>query len=237
MHKVQESITSGTKDSSIAEVMCWSSGRIHWDSKFCCPPQDWEQESFDLFMDTVYSSIVWGLGPDKVCWKPARSKCFEVRGFYLSFYPPTLLSYPWRMIWQLKVSPRIAFFTWSTSLGKILTTDNLRKRRVLVLDWCYMCKSCGESLDHLLLHCPIACELWSLVFYMFGIHWVMPHKVIELFESWQGKFGRHCNIDFWRLVPHCLIWCIWRERNARNFEGCERSMLENKSFFFFAHPP
>ena len=99
-----------------------------------------------------------------------------------------------------------------------------------------MCKSCGESLDHLLLHCPIACELWSLVFYMFGIHWVMPHKVIELFESWQGKFGRHCNIDFWRLVPHCLIWCIWRERNARSFEGCERSMLENKSFFFFCTP-
>ena len=36
----------------------------------------------------------------------------------------------------------------------------------------------------------------------------MPHKVIELFESWQGKFGQHCNLDFWRLVPHCLLWCI-----------------------------
>jgi len=58
----------------------------------------------------------------------------------------------------------------------------------------------------------------------------MPHKVIELFESWQGKFGRHCNIDFWRLVLHCLMWCIWSERNARCFEGWERSLLE-KSFF------
>ena len=36
------------------------------------------------------------------------------------------------------------------------------------------------SMDHLL-HCPIACELGSLVFCLFGIHWVMPHKVIELF--------------------------------------------------------
>ena len=98
-----------------------------------------------------------------------------------------------------------------------------------------MCKSCGELVDHVLLHCPIACELWSLVFYLFGIHWVMPHKVIKLFESWQGKFGRHYNIDFWRLVPHCLICCIWHERNARSFEGCERSMLEIKSFFL--HSP
>ena len=92
--------------------------------------------------------------------------------------------FPWRMTWQSKVPPRVAFFSCSASLGKILTTDNLRKRRVLVLDWCYMCKSCGELVDHLLLHCPIACELWSLVFCLLGIHWVMTHKVIELFESW-----------------------------------------------------
>ena len=32
-------------------------------------------------------------------------------------------------------------------------------------------------------------------------------------------------------MPHCLIWCIWRERNACCFEGCERSLLEIKSFF------
>ena len=59
----------------------------------------------------------------------------------------------------------------------------------------------------------------------------MPHKVFELFESWQGKFGWHHNIDFWRLVPHCLMWCIWSERNARCFEGFEQSLLEIKSFF------
>ena len=159
-----------TKDSSVAVVMCWSSGRIHWDAKFRRPPQDWEQESFDLFMDMVYTSTVRGLGPDRVCRKLARRRGFEVKGFYLSFYPPTLLSFPWRMIWQSKVPPRVAFFSWSASLGKILTTNNLRKRRVLVLDWCYMCKSCGELVDHLLLHCPIACELWSLVFCLFRIH-------------------------------------------------------------------
>ena len=116
-------------------------------------------------------------------------------------------------------------------LGKILTTDNLRKRRVIVLDWCYMCKSCGESVDHLLLHCSIAWELWSLVFCLFGIQWVMPRSVLELFEAQQGKFARHRHIDVWKLVPHCLIWCIWHERNARSFEGCERSLLEIKSFF------
>jgi len=90
-----------------------------------------------------------------------------------------------------------------------------------------MCKRCGESVDHLLHHCPIAYELWSMVFCLFGIiHWVMPYHVRELLASWQGKFGRHRNIDLWRFVPHCLFWCLWRKRNARCFEDCERTLLD-----------
>ena len=121
-------------------------------------------------MGMVYSSTMWGFDLDKVCWKPAKSRGFGVRGFYRSFYPPTLLSFPWRMLWQSKVPPRVAFFSWFVSLGKILTIDNFRRRRVLVLDWCYMCKRCKELVDHLLLHCPVAWELWSLLFCLFGIH-------------------------------------------------------------------
>ena len=183
-----------------------------------------------FFNQIGYSSKVWGVGPDKVCWKLARNGGFEVSSFYLSFCPPSL-SFPWRLVWQSKVPPRVAFFSWSASFGKILTTDNLCKRCIVVLDWCHMCKRCGESVNHLLLHCPLACELWLLVFCLFRLHWVMPLKVIEVFESWQDKFGRHRNIDLWRLVPHCLMWCIWSKRNAHCFEGCERSLLEIKSFF------
>ena len=66
------------------------------------------------------------------------------------------------------------FFVWTAALGTILTIDNLRKKKVLILDWCYMCKSNAESVDHLLLHCPIVFELWFVVFTLFGIYWAMP---------------------------------------------------------------
>ena len=58
--------------------MCWFGGRIHWNFQFCRSPQDWEKDSFDQFMVIVYSSKVWGVGPNKVCWKPTRSRGFEV---------------------------------------------------------------------------------------------------------------------------------------------------------------
>ncbi len=94
-----------------------------------------------------------------------------------------------------------------------------------------MCKEDGETVDHLLLHCDSAKELWDMVFVLFGLHWVMPRRVIELFACWQGNFGRHQHINIWRAIPHCLMWCVWKERNARTFEGREQTVAELKLLF------
>ena len=69
---------SKARESSIAEVMCFFVGRIHWDAQFCCPVHDWELESLAFFMDIVYSSSVQGIVPNKVFWKLAKSRGFEV---------------------------------------------------------------------------------------------------------------------------------------------------------------
>ena len=34
------------------------------------------------------------------------------------------------------------------------------------------------------------------------------------------------------IIPHCLMWYIWRERNSRSFEDTENSMPDLKLFFF-----
>ena len=49
-------------DSSVADVMRWFGGRIHWNFQFRRSlRQDWEEDSFDRFMVIVCSSKVWGL--------------------------------------------------------------------------------------------------------------------------------------------------------------------------------
>ena len=119
---------------------------------------------------------------------------------------------------------RVAFFSWTAILGRILTIDNLWKRRVLILDWCCMCKSHGESVNYLLLHCPIAQELWNLIFILFGTLWVMPRGVDDEFACWSGKMGNSESGAIWKAVPHCLMWCLWRERNSQTFSGEEQSV-------------
>ena len=204
---------------------------LHWDLSFNHNVHDWKLESLTSFMDIIYAIPLRGTGKDHLCWERPSNKSFVVKRYYRSLSPPHSTLFPWKIIWKTKVPPRVAFFSWTATLGKVLTIDNQRKQGLILLDWCCMCKRSGESVDHLFLHCSVATELWSLVF---GMQWVMPRTVLDLFGAWLGKMGQHGSILVWKMVPHCLVWCLWREWNARHFEDSERTISGLKLLFFQA---
>ena len=85
-----------------------------------------------------------------------------------------------------------------------------------------MCRFCGETLDHLLLHCGKAHRLWSSVFRTFGIPWVLSRSVADFLFGWWNWLGKHSS-NIWNLVSLCLMWCIWKEHNRQTFEDLDRS--------------
>jgi hypothetical protein len=120
---------------------------------------------------------------DKISWISLKRKIFEVKSYYKLKVNSELVNGPWKIIWKSKVLPRVAFFMWTAVLGKILTMDNLRKKNIIVMDWCCICKKSGESIDHLLLHCEVAIEVWNMVFQLFGVMWVMPGRLNDCLGS------------------------------------------------------
>ena len=113
-----------------------------------------------------------------------------------------------------KVPSRVAFFGWTVALDKILTHDNLRKMSIVIVEWCCMCKKNRESVDHLLLHCELTSRLWNYAFSLFGAGWVMPRSFLDFLACWNQVGGRDISKVIWRMVPLCIIWCIWWETNA-----------------------
>jgi hypothetical protein len=219
------------KDACVADNFQRQGDSIHWEVTFSRLAQDWEMESFLSFLKIFYSVTITGIGEDKVCWLPSKAHIFQVKSYYDTFTCKREGWFPWKSIWKAKVPPRVAFFTWTAALGRILTAENLRRRHIMLVSWCCMCKADGESVDHLLLHCVYAKELWDLVLAMFGMCWVMPGSVRELLAAWQGKMGKHPKHMIWSAVPHCVMWCLWRERNMRIFEDCEQHVDELKLLF------
>jgi hypothetical protein len=108
------------------------------------------------------------------------------------------------------------------------------------VDWCCMRRCSSKTVDHLFVHCDVAKELWSLVFSMFSVHWLMPKTILELLFGWSNWFGKHGSYLVWNMVPLCLKWKIWRERNSHTFNGVEVSIIEltfsfMRSLFEWSH--
>ncbi len=114
------------------------------------------------------------------------------------------VKFPWKRIWGVKAPRCVSFLVWTAAWGKILTYDNLVRRGYALAGWCCMCRSSGEMGDHLLLHCEMA------------------SRVVDLLFGWRNWFGKHFSA-VWNLVPLCLMWTLWQERNRRIFEDLERS--------------
>ena len=128
---------------------------------------------------------------------------------------------------ETKIPKRVAFFLWTTAHSRILTLDNLMLKGHHLANGCYMCCYDGESVGHLLLHCPVTHSLWTFMLQAFGIHWVMPGLVAGLLSCWHQWLGKH-NSDIWNLVPGCLMWIVWLEQNRRSFEDKEKTLDELK---------
>ena len=120
---------------------------------------------------------------------------------------------------------------WEASWGRVLTLDHLQKEAWVADVWdplaergwvlanrCFLCQKCGESIDHLLLHCERTREVWTLLLSFFGVSWVFPYSVKETLIGWRGSFVGKKRKVAWLLRPLCLFWVIWKTRNSMAFE-------------------
>jgi hypothetical protein len=103
---------------------------------------------------------------------------------------------------------------------------------MIVTNRCWLCELDGELVDHLLLHCRVANALWNVIFSRFGLCWVMLGSVRELFACWWTE-GCSRSAMVWKMALLCLMWCIWRECNARCFEDTSWSFEEILHDFLF----
>jgi hypothetical protein len=193
------------KEAWLEENMAIVNGVVHSNVKFIRPVHDWDLEKVSHFFELLYSQQVRQGGVDKMCWIPSKRKTLEVKLYYMMKVNLEPVDGPWKLIWKSKALPRVAFFVLTAVLGKILTMNNLRKKNMIVMEWCCMCKKSGESIDHLPLHCEVAIEVWNMVCQLFGVTWVMPGKLKECLGSWRGQKGNSAIIQFWRMVPLCVM--------------------------------
>ena len=171
---------------------------------------------------------------DRLLLKESRTNGFSVSLMFrkLRYSPPT--DFPWRSIWNPIVPPKLGFFAWKASWGKVLTLDQLKRKGIPLVNRCSLCEENEETIDHLLIHCSRAKLLWDLLLAITNLHWVFPCTVRQLLLAWQSANIGKKRKRVWMAAPLCIFWTLWMERNRVVFENEVPSAHRMKSFFLFS---
>ncbi|KAG5574498.1 hypothetical protein H5410_054632 [Solanum commersonii] len=60
------------------------------------------------------------------------------------------------------------------------------------------------------------------------MNWTMPEHTSDLLSCWISRGGSKSQKRWWKLIPSCVWWSIWKERNGRCFEDRSNSIHKVK---------
>ena len=183
------------------------------------------------FLQTLHDQNFHPNGEDMLLLKEVKAKSFSVKVMYKGYDISPAFDFPYCLIWNLVIPPKIGIFTWEAAWGKVLTLDNLKRRGMAFANRCFLCEEDEETIDHLLIHCKSAKMLWDLFLSIVGISWVFPHSVLYTLLAWQGVVVGKKRKKMWTTAPLCLFWTFWRARNRLAFENEVTSAQRSKINF------
>jgi zinc-binding in reverse transcriptase len=123
--------------------------------------------------------------------------------------------------WKAAAPPTTRIFFYLLIQGRLLTHDVMRKRGMICLMHCPLCRQCPtESALHLFFLCPIAIEVWRRVSLQTGlVHMNIALTVHDvIYQSMEIVKGIAKNRMEWSTVFICAYRHIWKNWNAALFD-------------------
>ena len=143
---------SMSKNTWVSEVWNPVGDGIGWTPLFARAFNDWEIDLVERLLQKIHAFRVQREGEDSVIWTTSNDGAFSVRSLYYMMKPGGLSMFPSERVWRVRVPPKVAFFAWEASWGKVLTLDQLQRRGHSLANRCFLGLSKVEMVDHLLLH-------------------------------------------------------------------------------------
>jgi hypothetical protein len=160
----------------------------------------------------IMRSVSLSLDEDMPIWEFHESGQYSVSSFYAIINNRGVVPVHTPAVWKLNVPPRLHVFLWLLANDRLLTRDNLAKRRPVTDGSCLFCSE-AESSRHLFFDCFVAKLVWEV------ISELLNTSVGSDFESvarWWISNNKNSVIN---VVCTATLWSIWKLRNSLCFQG------------------
>ncbi|PSS36171.1 Reverse transcriptase zinc-binding domain protein [Actinidia chinensis var. chinensis] len=113
--------------------------------------------------------------------------------------------------------PKHSFILWLSLKEKLLTRDRIAEH--IEDTSCALCGYTMESLDHLFFGCPTVSQVWVEVKAWLGFTRALNTLKAAVKLTIKDVRGTGVQAIFKRVGIACTVYCIWKHRNIRIFEG------------------
>ncbi|CAN1246524.1 Putative ribonuclease H protein At1g65750 [Linum grandiflorum] len=117
--------------------------------------------------EEILAMPVCGEVADEIVWHHSRHDDYTVRSAYRLLIDRCVsmegmqVAGPWKMLWNLKLPPKIKHLVWRVLRNLLPTRQNLRAQHVSIPSHCGTCSKAFESTWHLFVECEMARDYWE----------------------------------------------------------------------------
>ena len=162
---------------------------------------------------------------DTFTWPWDASGQYTARSVYRALHLGLAISPTYECIWRSGAILKCKIFAWLAVQYRLWTSD--RRARHGLQDSttaCYTCLQEEDTVDHILLHCPYAREVWHLCFTQISVTVRQPQPGDSL-EAWwlqvRSAIVTRDRRGFDTIVIF-VAWSLWKQRNAGVFGRLEQ---------------
>jgi hypothetical protein len=119
-----------------------------------------------------------------------------------------------KFVWTSRAPPRVQFFIWLLTQGRIQCRVNLVRKRILDSNICEVCDTHPESADHIIAGCPFASTFWAKL----GV--ILPADTAGMVRD-LPNINRPAGVPlkhFNTFIALCC-WHLWKRRNSVVFRS------------------
>eukprot|EP00253_Pinus_taeda_P035321 PITA_35321 len=196
-------------------------------------PDSPEAIQISLSEELKKRKILKEAGKDKLRWGYEERGTFTTNEAYKIILKDRLTKDKlWEKIWNPPIWPKISTFLWLLSHNRILTWDNLRKRKFAGPLICLNCKMDEESAAHLMQLYPFGRRLWEKVTFQCRKEGRVLGDINNTLRNWPQKpYQSEILNILWQITPGILMLNIWKEWNRRIFKDQALQMEQEQAIW------
>jgi hypothetical protein len=131
------------------------------------------------------------------------------------------------LVWDSWAPLRIKLFLWLALRKRLWTADRRRRHGLEAQDNCYLCDQEPESIDHIIVQCSYAKQVWWFIrSALQETSQLQPtDSIYEWWRTWRAQWQGQCRQGADSIFT--LVACeLWKERNVRCFRGANTQVAD-----------